>query len=96
MFKSKEKQQDTNTNSGDYRAPSDTGSSDQPDVIAGADKNAVSASPGPHDADGKVDDGTSRTPKARFERLRAWGKQHRLRGPMDADWEEFEKLLGEP
>ncbi len=96
----------------DYRAPSDTGSSDQPDVVAGADKDAVAASPGLRDGattntttDSVVNKGAvetqspsdldKRSPEERLEKLRGWGRQHRMRGPMDADWEEFEKLVGD-
>lgn len=109
LSKSKDK---SDKDSSDYRAPSDTGRSDQPDVVAGADKDAVSASPGLRDGattntttDSVVNKGSvetqsvadldKRSPDERLEGLRGWGRKHRMRGPMDADWEEFEQLVGD-
>ncbi len=104
-----------------YRAPSDTGSSDEPDAVAGANKRGLGgaeqqdalsgAAPLREGAttttstDSVVNQGSvetkdpneldKRTPEERLKQLRGWQKRVKMAGPMQADWEEFDKLIGE-
>ncbi len=119
--KSHEKDETKDAESQSYRAPSDTGSSDDPNAIAGANKRGLGgaeqqdalsgAAPLREGAttttttDSVRDQGAvetkdpneldKRSPEERLKQLRGWQKRVKMGGPMQADWEEFDKLIGE-
>ncbi len=116
VFKKHEKSDESDS----YRAPSDTGSSDDPNAVAGArgsiggaDKQSPLSGAAPlregatttTTTDSVRDQGAvetkdpneldKRTPEERLKQLRGWQKRVKQSGPMQADWEEFDKLIGE-
>lgn len=94
IFEKKQKKEEQHSSAQDYRAPSDTGSSDEPDVVAGAASESPGASPVLSGA--AAVEGDARTPEGRLDKLRAWRGRFRFGSPQSADWEEFDQIVGKP